>query len=60
MLDRFPDGLRDFVGLSQSASDMAMTVSYDDEGAETEPPSAFHDLCHPADVYDSVRQLQCA
>ena len=40
-----------------SEGDARSTVPHDDEGAEAEPASAFHDLGHSIDVDDALLQL---
>src|SRR6266852_3900932 len=60
VLDRFPDGLRHFVGLAEADANVSSPVAHDDQRREREAPAALDDLGHAVDRDHPVIQLQHA
>jgi hypothetical protein len=50
ILGALADGIRNFVGLTQSGADVSFAITDNNHGAETEPAAALDDLGDPVDT----------
>jgi hypothetical protein len=57
MFNRLADSLRNLAGLTQSATDSALSVADNNQRGEAESPAALNDFCHSVYMYNTIDQI---
>jgi len=57
IFDAFTDGLGIFTGLTETGTDMAIAITYDNECPDAEASATLNNLCYTAHLYDRFLEV---